>query len=418
MHIYLVGGAVRDELLGIPIKDQDWVVVGALPEDLLAENFTQVGDDFPVFLHPKTKQEYALARTERKSGHGYKGFEVAFDKSVTLEDDLERRDLTINAIAKSESGELIDPYGGLNDIANKIIRHVSPAFSEDPLRVLRVARFAARLKPLGFTIATETMKLMSTMVKSGELAHLVAERVWQELSRSLQAEVPSEFFNVLRRCNALDTVFPELNRLFGVPQTMRWHPEVDTGIHTLKALDICRSMTDNTDILMATLCHDLGKGLTPDNILPSHHGHEASGAKLIKTIAKKYKWPIKATQLAERVARYHTHSHNIKTLKPKTVVSLLNSLGGFQQPNNIEQFSMVCEADFRGRSGFENHSYFQRSQLRHCLNVAAKVTAQAFIEQGLSGKAIGEAINNERAKRIRTYLDSLKNQRPQGFSKS
>lgn len=407
MQTFLVGGAVRDELLGIAIKDKDWVVVGASPEDLTSQGYTQVGDDFPVFLHPKTKQEYALARTERKSGHGYTGFQVAFDKSVTLEEDLLRRDLTINAIAKTDDDQYIDPYGGLSDIKNKILRHVSPAFSEDPLRVLRVARFAARLQPHGFSIADDTMKLMAKMVASGELTHLVSERVWQEMSRALQAEAPSEFFNVLRRCNALHVVFPELDRLFGVPQTMRWHPEVDTGIHTLKALDICRLQTDKIELLFATLCHDLGKGLTPANILPSHHGHEAAGADLIKKLAKQYKWPTKATLLAERVARFHTHSHNIKNLKPKTIVSLIKSLGGFQQPENIDNFSLVCESDFRGRSGFEQHTYHQRAILQECFKLASTVTARMFIDQGIEGKAMGEAIDLERAKRIKPYLSTL-----------
>lgn len=407
MQTFLVGGAVRDELLGIPIKDKDWVVVGASPDDLKRQGYTQVGDDFPVFLHPKSKQEYALARTERKSGHGYTGFQVAFDPSVTLEEDLLRRDLTVNAIAKSDDGHFVDPYGGLDDIKNKILRHVSPAFSEDPLRVLRVARFAARLKPLGFTIADETMELMTGMANSGELSHLVPERVWQEMSRALQAEVPSEFFNVLRRSHALKVVFPELDRLFGVPQTMRWHPEVDTGIHTLKALDVCRLLTDKIDLLFATLCHDLGKGLTPTHILPSHHGHEGKGADLIKKLAKQYKWPTKATLLAERVARFHTHSHNIKNLKPSTIVSLIKSLGGFQQSENVEHFSMVCEADFRGRSGFEHHTYHQGQILQKCFQLASEVTAQMFIDQGLEGKKIGSAIDLERANRIKTYLSTL-----------
>jgi tRNA nucleotidyltransferase (CCA-adding enzyme) len=407
MQTFLVGGAVRDELLGIPIKDKDWVVVGASPDDLKRQGYTQVGDDFPVFLHPKSKQEYALARTERKSGHGYTGFQVAFDPSVTLEEDLLRRDLTVNAIAKSDDGHYIDPYGGLDDIKHKILRHVSPAFSEDPLRVLRVARFAARLKPLGFSIADETMELMAGIANSGELSHLVPERVWQEMSRALQADVPSEFFNVLRRCDALKVVFPELDRLFGVPQTMRWHPEVDTGIHTLKALDICRLLTDKIDLLFATLCHDLGKGLTPSPILPSHHGHEGKGANIIKKLAKQYKWPTKATLLAERVARFHTHSHNIKNLKPSTIVSLIKSLGGFQQPENIEHFSMVCEADFRGRSGFEKNTYYQGQILQTCFNLASEVTAQMFIDQGLEGKKIGDAIDLERANRIKTYLATL-----------
>jgi tRNA nucleotidyltransferase (CCA-adding enzyme) len=359
-----------------------------------------------VFLHPETKEEYALARTERKSGTGYKGFEVSFDAGVTLEEDLIRRDLTINAIAQDENGNLIDPYGGQKDLQTKVLRHVSPAFREDPLRVLRIARFSARFAHLGFTIADETQELLIEMSNSGELRSLVPERVWSELSRALIEKTPSQFFYTLRQSQALGDVFPELNNLFGVPQPMRWHPEVDTGVHTLLALESARKQTNDVDILFATLCHDLGKGLTPKAIWPSHHGHEGSGADLIKEISKRYKWPIKPTTLAENVARYHTHCHKISELKPSTILKLLTNLNGFRNPGCIEPFTIACKADAQGRTGLESIDYPQKEQLITYLKECIKVTAQHFVEQGLTGKAIGEAITNERIFRIK----NIKNQ--------
>jgi tRNA nucleotidyltransferase (CCA-adding enzyme) len=406
MKSYLVGGAVRDQLLNIPVKDKDWVIVGATPKQLIELNYQQVGADFPVFLHPETKEEYALARTERKSGIGYKGFEVSFDASVTLEEDLIRRDLTINAIAQDDRGNLIDPYGGQKDLNDRVLRHVSPAFREDPLRVLRIARFSARFAHLGFTIADETQELLIEMSNSGELRSLVAERVWSELSRALIEKTPSQFFYTLRQSQALSSVFPELDKLFGVPQPMRWHPEIDTGVHTLLALDSARNHTDDIDILFATLCHDLGKGLTPKSIWPSHHGHEGSGADLIKKISKTYKWPIKPATLAENVARYHTHCHKISELKPSTILKLLNNLNGFRNPNGIESFTIACKADAQGRTGLESINYPQKEQLIAYLNECSEVTAQQFVEKGLTGKAIGEAIANERINRIK----NIKNQ--------
>lgn len=400
MQVYLVGGAVRDELLGIEVKDRDWVVVGATPEDLINQGYQQVGADFPVFLHPETKEEYALARTERKSGTGYKGFEVSFDPSVTLEDDLLRRDLTINAIAKGADGTLIDPYNGQQDLADRTLRHVSPAFREDPLRVLRVARFQARFAHLGFTVHEETQLLMSEMASSGELESLVPERVWSEMSRALTSQNPEDFFFCLKKTNALKTVFPELERLFGIPQPMRWHPEVDTGIHALAALKVARSMTSDVPTLLAALCHDLGKGLTPSNALPSHKGHEASGADLIPAISKRMKWPTKAGQLVEAVARYHTLCHDIKNLKPATILKLLKSLNAFRDLDKVNQFSLACESDYRGRSGFENNQYRQGELLRNIASACNKVSTEAFLQQGLKGKAIGEAIDIERIKII------------------
>lgn len=406
MQTYLVGGAVRDKLLNLPVKDKDWVIVGGNPEQLIALGYQQVGADFPVFLHPNTKEEYALARTERKSGHGYTGFDVVFDDTVTLEDDLLRRDLTINAIAMDENGELIDPFQGQRDIADRKLRHVSDAFREDPLRVLRIARFSARFCHLGFTIADETEQLLREMVHSGELEHLVAERVWSETSRALSSPSPSEYFRVLKRIGALTIIFPELDALFGVPQPFRWHPEIDTGIHTLKALDIARQLTDDVDVLMATLCHDLGKGLTPEDILPSHHGHEGAGADLIKRVAKTYKWPVKTATLCEQVARYHTHCHNIFALKASSVVKLLNNLNGFRQPERIAQFAIACQADAQGRSGLERTPYPQAAFLARCLEQCQGVSAQAFVEQGLEGKAIGDAMHQQRVGLIKQLQKS------------
>ena len=393
MQIYLVGGAVRDKLLGVATQDRDWVVVGSHPDQLKALGYQQVGADFPVFLHPVSKEEYALARTERKTGLGYQGFTVDFDSSVTLEEDLARRDLTVNAMAEDEQGQLIDPFNGQADLNKRILRHVSPAFREDPLRVLRIARFAARFHHLGFSIAEDTQHLLNSMAASGELTHLVAERVWTEMARALTETTPSEFFKVLKRSNALKAIFPELDRLFGVPQTMRWHPEVDTGIHTLKALDWARAHNADLEVLLATLCHDLGKGLTATNILPSHRGHEQLGANLLPAIAQRMKWPNGPAQLAESVARYHTLCHTLPELRPATILGLLKNLNAFRQPTRVEQFAQACAADFYGRSGFEQFNYPQRDLLIACASACAAVQAAPFVEQGLTGKAIGEAMD-------------------------
>ncbi|WP_320824063.1 multifunctional CCA addition/repair protein [Reinekea sp.] len=393
MQIYLVGGAVRDKLLGVATQDRDWVVVGSHPDQLKAMGYQQVGADFPVFLHPVSKEEYALARTERKTGSGYQGFTVDFDSSVTLAEDLARRDLTINAMAEDEQGQLIDPFNGQADLNKRILRHVSPAFREDPLRVLRIARFAARFHHLGFSIAEDTQHLLTAMAESGELTDLVTERVWTEMARALTETTPSEFFKVLKRVNALKTIFPELDRLFGVPQTMRWHPEVDTGIHSLKALDWARSNSDDLEVLLATLCHDLGKGLTAQDVLPSHRGHEQLGANLLPGIAKRMKWPTNPAQLAESVARYHTLCHTLPELRPATILGLLKNLNAFRQPARVEQFALACAADFYGRSGFEQFNYPQRDLLITCASACAAVQAKPFVAQGLIGKAIGEAMD-------------------------
>lgn len=401
MQTYLVGGAVRDEILGLAVKDRDWVVVGARPEELEAQGYQRVGADFPVFLHPQSKEEYALARTERKSGHGYTGFEVQFDPGVSLEDDLQRRDLTINAIARADNGELVDPYGGLADIEAKQLRHVSPAFREDPLRVLRVARFAARFANLGFEVAEDTRALMRAMVEDGELEYLVHERVWQEMSRALLEASPDVFFTELRACGALKVILPELDALFGVPQTMRWHPEVDTGIHTLKALRIATELSDSLDVRLAVLCHDFGKGLTDPDKWPSHHGHEALGADAIARVAAARKWPKKPARLAELTARYHTHCHKIGELKAAIIVKTLEAFGAFRQTDTFEHFLLACEADARGRSGLERQPYPQADQFRACLSACQAVKPADLMAEGHQGAKLGEAIHKARVRAVK-----------------
>lgn len=400
MDIYLVGGAVRDTLLGLSVKDHDWVVVGATPGQLEQEGYQRVGADFPVFLHPTTKEEYALARTERKSGHGYTGFEVQFSPDVTLQDDLLRRDLTINAIAQAQDGTLFDPYNGKADIDARLLRHVSPAFREDPLRVLRVARFAARFDHLGFTVAAETRALMRTMVNDGELAYLVPERIWQEMSRALMAPNPEVFFHELRACGALKVIFPALDALFGVPQPMRWHPEVDTGIHTLKALQIAVKMDACLDVRIATLSHDLGKAMTEPTNWPSHRGHEELGADLIRQQASDWRWPKKTAALAEHMARYHTHCHRIRELRPATIVKTLNTLGAFRQSDHFRRFLQACECDARGRSGLEQQPYPQAALFERCLAACASVLPADLARQGHKGAELGEALNQERIRAV------------------
>lgn len=400
MDIYLVGGAVRDTLLGLAVKDRDWVVVGATPGQLEQQGYQRVGADFPVFLHPGSKEEYALARTERKSGHGYTGFEVQFSPDVTLEDDLLRRDLTINAMARAEDGTLVDPYGGRADLDARLLRHVSPAFREDPLRVLRVARFAARFDHLGFSLADDTRALMREMVQAGELAYLVPERIWQEMSRALMEPNPEVFFQVLRACGALRVVFPALDALFGVPQPMRWHPEVDTGIHTLKALQIAVQMDAPLEVRVATLSHDLGKALTETTNWPSHRGHEDLGADLIRQHAGDWRWPKKAAALAEHMARYHTHCHRIRQLRPATIVSTLNKLGAFRHSEHFRQFLQACECDARGRSGLERQAYPQAALFERCLAACESVLPADLVAQGYQGAELGEALNRERVRAV------------------
>ena len=398
METYLVGGAVRDELLGYPVTERDWVVVGATPDDLLGLGYQQVGKDFPVFLHPSTKEEYALARTERKRGHGYTGFEVHCDPSVTLEDDLLRRDLTINAMARAEDGTIIDPYGGRQDLASRLLRHVSDAFIEDPLRVLRVARFAARYAHLDFAIAPETIALMSEIVAQGELDSLPAERIWVEFERALGERDPQVFIEVLRECGALKALLPELEALFGVPQTAEHHPEIDTGVHTLMGLQQAARLTPDTDVRFAVLLHDLGKGLTAESEWPRHIAHEHKGVALVSRACERLKVPTRHRDLARKVCEYHTHCHRALELKGATILKLLNATDALRNPDRFEAFLLACEADARGRAGFEHRDYPQADYLRGALATAMGVTAADFADAAVSGKALGDAIAAERVR--------------------
>jgi tRNA nucleotidyltransferase (CCA-adding enzyme) len=398
MDIYLVGGAVRDGLLNYPVSERDWVVVGARPQDLLDLGYLQVGKDFPVFLHPQSKDEYALARTERKQGHGYTGFAVDCDPTVTLEEDLRRRDLTINAMARTDAGEIIDPYGGQQDLAAKVLRHVSAAFVEDPLRVLRTARFAARYAHLGFSVAGETIALMTEIVEQGELAHLPAERIWVELERALGERNPEVFITVLRQCGALAKLLPELEALFGVPQPARHHPEIDSGVHTLMALQQAAALTPATDVRFAVLIHDLGKGTTPEDQWPRHIAHEHRGLKLVDRACKRLKAPNQFRDLARQVCQYHTHCHRALELRGSTLLKLLSSTDALRRPERFEPFLLACEADARGRQGLEERDYPQADYLRRALELARGVNAAQFAEQGLEGKQLGEAINAERVR--------------------
>jgi len=400
MQIYLVGGAVRDQLLNIPLKDKDWVVVGATPEQLLQQGYEQVGADFPVFLHPKTHEEYALARTERKSGQGYQGFDCRFSPDITLEDDLLRRDLTINAMAQDEAGNIIDPYGGQQDLQQRVLRHVSDAFREDPLRVLRVARFAARLAPLGFSIAPETLTLMQDMCSSGELEHLVAERVWQETARALGEQQPAVYFEVLQQCGALKVWFGEIDALFGVPQPPQHHPEIDCGIHALMSLTAASQMSDNTAVRWATLTHDLGKALTPEEEWPRHIGHEKHGLKAVKTLCKRLKTPKECSELALLACEWHTHVHRGFELRGNTLVKLFNRTDAWRKPERFKQLLLIAKADARGRTGHEQEPYPQQEYIQNAFQEAATLTARDMMAQGHQGKAIREALDKARSQHL------------------
>ena len=400
IQTYTVGGYVRDQLLGINSKDKDWVVVGASPEQMLEQGYTAVGKDFPVFLHPDTKEEYALARTERKTAAGYTGFSFNTDSSVTLEEDLARRDLTINAIAQDENGNLIDPYNGQQDIKDRVLRHVSPAFVEDPLRVLRVARFAARFARLGFTIADETLFFMQQIAQSGELEALVAERVWQELHSTLQTANPEVFFEILRDCNALQVLFPELDRLFGIPQPEQYHPEIDTGVHTLMVLQQAVKLTEEVDVRFAALLHDLGKGLTPKEEWPRHVNHEQRGIKPVKQLCERFKVPKAFRELALIVTEYHLIYHRVEELKPATVVKYLQLLDAFRRPERFEKFLLACEADSRGRTGMENNEYKQPALFRRYFKAANEVDNTILKQQGLQGKEFADALVKLRVKAV------------------
>jgi len=396
MKTYLVGGAVRDELLGYPFKEKDWVVVGASVDDMLAAGYQQVGKDFPVFLHPETKEEYALARTERKTAAGYKGFEVHASADVTLEDDLTRRDLTINAIAKDSEGTYIDPYGGVADIENRILRHVSAAFSEDPVRILRVSRFMARYAHLGFSVASETLGLMADMVANGEVDALVAERVWQEMEKALGEKTPAAFITTLRDCGALQRILPELDCLFGIPQPVEHHPEIDTGIHTLMVLEQACLLSDAGDVRFAALVHDLGKGNTPVEEWPQHIGHEARGAKIVRKMCQRLRVPNEYRDLAEHTAHFHLHYHRALELKAATVVKTLEQLDAYRKPGRFEKFLLACEADARGRPGFEKKVFPQGDFFRQALRLTQDVDVQALRALGYEKLILAEKIREAR----------------------
>lgn len=393
---YLVGGAVRDQLLGLPIKDRDWVVTGVTPADMLQQGFKPVGSDFPVFLHPQTSEEYALARTERKTAKGYHGFQFHAATDVTLEQDLARRDLTINAMAQDASGKLIDPYGGQADLQQGLLRHVSAAFSEDPVRILRVARFAARFAPLGFQVASETQRLMQDMVAAGEVDALVPERVWQETVRALAEPEPARFFEVLRGCGALAVLFPEVERLFGVPQPAQYHPEIDCGIHTLLVLQQAAQLSAAPEVRFAALTHDLGKGLTPADILPSHHGHERLSRELTTQLCERLKIPNRFRELAEHVAEQHGRIHKALELQAKTVLNVLEVTDAFRKPERFAQLLLACEADSKGRTGFENRPYPQATYFREALWACQQVEVQTVIQAGFQGVQIKEELHRRR----------------------
>nr|WP_232095984.1 multifunctional CCA addition/repair protein [Serratia rubidaea] len=399
----MVGGAVRDSLLELPVVDRDWVVVGATPEQLLAQGYQQVGKDFPVFLNPQTHEEYALARTERKSGHGYTGFTCYAAPDVTLEEDLLRRDLTINAIAQTTEGELVDPYHGVQDLNARVLRHVSAAFGEDPLRVLRVARFAARFAHLGFTIAPETAALMRQMADSGELAALTAERVWKETEKALQSRSPQVYFQVLRDCHALGVLFPEIDALFGVPAPEKWHPEIDTGIHTLMTLAIAARLSPETDVRFAALCHDLGKGLTPKEHWPHHHGHGPAGVRLVEAMCQRLRVPNPLRDLAKLVAEYHDLIHTVNKLRPETLLKLFDAIDVWRKPQRLEQIILTSEADARGRTGFEEQPYPQGDYLREAYRIASEVSVKEVVASGLQGPAIREEVQRRRRQALATW---------------
>ncbi len=411
MKIYKVGGAVRDALLGIPRTDVDWVVVGAEPDELKQLGFRPVGKDFPVFLHPETGEEYALARTERKTGAGYHGFSFHAAADVTLEQDLARRDLTINAMAMDEAGSLTDPFNGQGDLKARVLRHVSAAFVEDPVRVLRVARLAARFARRGFTIAAQTRDLMQQMVSDGEVGELRPERVWQETDKALAGPAPRVFFQVLRDCGALQVIFPEIDALFGVPQPPRWHPEIDTGLHTLMALEQSERLSSLPEVRFAVLTHDLGKGTTPADLWPKHRGHEERGVKLLRAFCERLPVPRRYCDLAEIVARYHGLVHRACELRPGTVLRLLERTDGLRRPQRFTDFLLACEADARGRTGLEDRPYPQGALLRGALQVARGVE-RAQLDAALAGSELGDALRAARLAAITGYLATQPSQPP------
>lgn len=398
MRIYQVGGAIRDELLGLEVKDRDWVVVGATPEQMTALGYRAVGKEFPVFIHPETGEEYALARTERKTGPGYKGFVFDTSEQITLEQDLQRRDITINAIARDENGNLIDPFNGRRDLEQKIIRHVSNAFVEDPLRVLRVARFAAQLD---FPVAEETRALLQEISSTDELDSLTPERVWTETETALLTPQPRRYFEVLRECNALAALFPEIDRLFGVPQPQRHHPEIDSGVHTLMVLEQATAIADDPEVRFAALVHDLGKGTTPQQVLPKHHGHEERGVALINNLCDRLRIPNRYRDLAVLVSRYHLHCHRIRELKPATVLRALEKLDALRRTERFDRFLLACTADARGRKGMEQQDYPQADLFRKYREACLAVTTNSEDIHGLKGAGIADYIRAQRLEAIK-----------------
>lgn len=393
---FLVGGAVRDALLNLPVTDKDWVVTGATPEAMLEQGYQQVGRDFPVFLHPVSREEYALARTERKNGKGYTGFVTWSAPDVTLEQDLQRRDLTINAIAQDEHGKLVDPYDGQRDIAQRLLRHVSAAFSEDPLRVLRVARFAARFAHLNFRIAPETRQLMQQMAESGELANLTAERVWKETEKALSTRNPQVYFQVLRDCGALKVLFPELDNLFGIPAPAKWHPEIDTGVHTLMTLAMAAALSGEIEVRFATLFHDVGKALTPPERWPSHHGHGLAGVPLVEALCQRLRVPNAIRDLALIVTEFHDVVHTIERQSAASLVALFDRIDAWRKPQRVEQMALTSEADARGRAGLESMAYPQGDYLRRAFALAQAVPTKAVIEAGFKGAEVREELTRRR----------------------
>lgn len=403
MKTYLVGGAVRDALLGLPVKDRDWVVVGATPDTLLSQGYQQAGRDFPVFLHPVSHEEYALARTERKAGHGYTGFTTRFSPDVTLEDDLQRRDLTINAMAQDSDGQIIDPWLGRQDLNQRLLRHVSPAFIDDPLRVLRVARFAARFSAQGFTIAPETLSLMQQLSASGELAHLTPERVWKETEKVLSGPAPEVYFQVLRDCGALQVLFPELDNLFGVPAPAKWHPEIDTGIHSLMTLAMAASLTDDPAVRFAALFHDAGKALTPPALWPSHPGHGVAGLPLITALCQRLKVPNHYRDLALLITEFHDVLHTIERQPAEKIIGLFDSIDSWRKPERILQLTLASEADARGRAGLTANPYPQGAFVRKMYEIAAAVPVAAIVQAGFKGPEIRQELTKKRTEALIPY---------------
>ncbi len=403
MQVYLVGGAVRDEQLGISVTERDWCVVGATPEDMVNAGYRPVGKDFPVFLHPDTGEEYALARTERKTGPGYRGFAFNTSPDISIEDDLTRRDLTVNAMARDAEGALIDPHGGAADLAAKRLRHVSAAFREDPVRVLRTARFAARFAGLGFEVADETMRLMSAMVEDGEVDALVPDRVWKETETALAGPDPQVFFEILRRCGALARIYPEIDALFGVPQPPKWHPEIDCGVHAMMVVRQAAALSDSPAVRFAALTHDLGKAETPADQLPAHPGHEKRSLAIIRRLAGRLPIPVACRELALIVAEFHGHAHRALELKPSTVLKVLERSDAFRRPERFDDFLLACEADARGRTNFENRTYPQAAYLAGALAAARAVRVGEIAANEDDGRKIAEVIRRERIRAITDF---------------